>query len=74
MPSMVNLIIGVYNLPTHVLGFSVLGLGLFAAPLVSTQFARIPRWPFHYLVSLGLAMINTSVLAWIFRFRSLDGA
>nr|GAT44622.1 predicted protein [Mycena chlorophos] len=43
------------------------GAGLFAAPLVSTQFARIHRWSFHYLVSLGLTLANLAVLAVIFR-------
>ncbi|CAA7269998.1 unnamed protein product [Cyclocybe aegerita] len=48
------------------------GLGLFISPLVSTQFAQIPRWSFHFLVSLGLALMSTTALLCIFKLRSLD--
>ncbi|TFK21819.1 MFS general substrate transporter [Coprinopsis marcescibilis] len=48
------------------------GLGAFAAPLVSTQFAQMPRWSFHYLVSLGLAISNTVLVCCVFRFRPQD--
>ncbi|KDR80388.1 hypothetical protein GALMADRAFT_1194926 [Galerina marginata CBS 339.88] len=48
------------------------GLGLFAAPLVSTQFAQQRRWSFHFLVSLGMAVINTTLQILVFRFKSLD--
>ncbi|PPQ86680.1 LOW QUALITY PROTEIN: hypothetical protein CVT25_006755 [Psilocybe cyanescens] len=48
------------------------GLGAFAAPLVATQFAHLPRWSFHFLVSLGLSVINTIVLVTVFRFRRQD--
>ncbi|KAJ7050402.1 MFS general substrate transporter [Mycena amicta] len=43
------------------------GAGLFAAPLVSTQFARIPHWSFHYLVSLGITLFNLVIFATVFR-------
>ncbi|KAF7307444.1 SER THR protein phosphatase family protein [Mycena indigotica] len=46
------------------------GAGLFAAPLVSTQFAQIHRWSFHYLVSLGITLSNLIILALVFRGRS----
>lgn len=49
------------------------GLGAFCAPLVSTQFAQLPRWSFHYLVSLGLSLINTVLLVSVFRLRRQDG-
>lgn len=45
------------------------GVGAFAAPLVATQFAQMERWSFHYLTSLGLAVINTIILAVVFRFK-----
>ncbi|KAH9478785.1 Bypass of stop codon protein 6 [Psilocybe cubensis] len=45
------------------------GLGAFAAPLVATQFAHLPRWSFHFLVSLGLSVLNTICLVAIFRFK-----
>lgn len=48
------------------------GLGAFAAPLVSTQFAQMRRWSFHYLISLGLAVLNTIIMTLVFRFRRMD--
>ncbi|KAK7676661.1 hypothetical protein QCA50_020405 [Cerrena zonata] len=45
------------------------GLGAFAAPLVSTQFAQITHWSYHYLVSLGLSVVNTMLLILVFRFK-----
>ncbi|KAF6765354.1 major facilitator superfamily domain-containing protein [Ephemerocybe angulata] len=45
------------------------GVGAFAAPLVSTKFAQMDRWSFHYLTSLGIAVINTIALAVVFRFK-----
>ena len=49
------------------------GLGLFIAPFVSTQFAQIPRWSFHFLVSLGLSLSNVALQLAVFRLGSLDG-
>ncbi|KAF9034189.1 MFS general substrate transporter [Hymenopellis radicata] len=48
------------------------GAGAFASPLVATQFATMEHWSFHYLVSLGLALINTAMLGFIFKWRDLD--
>ncbi|TFK38015.1 major facilitator superfamily domain-containing protein [Crucibulum laeve] len=48
------------------------GLGAFAAPLVATQFSQLRHWSFHYLVSLGIAISNTIILAMVFRFKSQD--
>ncbi|KAG9086155.1 hypothetical protein FS749_003877 [Ceratobasidium sp. UAMH 11750] len=48
------------------------GAGAFVAPLVATQFAQLPRWSFHYLTSLGLAIINAISLLVVFRLRSQD--
>jgi fucose permease len=36
---------------------AVYGIGALVCPLVATQFAQIPRWHFHYLCSLGLAVM-----------------
>jgi hypothetical protein len=47
------------------------GAGACVAPLIATQFAVMPRWSFYYLVSLGLAVTNTSLLSYVFRFRRL---
>ncbi|KAF8966644.1 major facilitator superfamily domain-containing protein [Flammula alnicola] len=52
---------------------SAYGFGLLIAPFVSTQFAQLPRWSFHFLVSLGLSLSNTAVQISIFKFKSLDG-
>ncbi|CAA7269995.1 unnamed protein product [Cyclocybe aegerita] len=48
------------------------GCGAFAAPLVSTQFAQLPRWSFHFLASLGLAISNTILLVLVFKLKSQD--
>ncbi|KAG9126757.1 hypothetical protein FRC07_002092 [Ceratobasidium sp. 392] len=45
------------------------GVGAFLAPLVATQFSQLPRWSFHYLTSLALALINTGVLFATFRLK-----
>ncbi|CAG7850109.1 SubName: Full=Uncharacterized protein {ECO:0000313/EMBL:CCA72001.1} [Serendipita indica DSM 11827] len=46
-------------------------VGAFAAPLVATQFAQLRRWSFHYLVSLGIAVSNTMILALTVKNKSL---
>jgi hypothetical protein len=43
------------------------------SPLVATQFAQLPRWSFHYLCSVGVALINTIGLIAVFRFKTQDG-
>jgi hypothetical protein len=50
------------------------GAGALASPLVATQFAQLPRWSFHYLVSLVIASSNTAFLIAIFRFKNQEGA
>ncbi|CUA66761.1 hypothetical protein RSOLAG22IIIB_00208 [Rhizoctonia solani] len=45
------------------------GAGAFISPLVATQFAQLPRWSFHYLSSLGVAVVNATALLVVFRFR-----
>ena len=50
------------------------GAGALSSPLVATQFSQMPRWSFHYLVSLGLAVINVCMITAVFRFRTLEGA
>lgn len=44
------------------------------SPLVATQFAHLPRWLFHYLTSLGLALSNMALLAVVLRLKRQDGA
>lgn len=51
---------------------AVYGAGALCSPLVATQFAYLPRWSFHYLVSLGLAVLNTVFLYAVFKLRTQD--
>ncbi|KAJ7189055.1 major facilitator superfamily domain-containing protein [Mycena filopes] len=48
------------------------GAGALVAPLVSTQFAQLPHWSFHYLISVGLMALNTLLLGLVFRGKSQD--
>ncbi|KDR80389.1 hypothetical protein GALMADRAFT_223273 [Galerina marginata CBS 339.88] len=48
------------------------GLGAFASPLVATQFAQHPRWSFHFLASLGIAVSNTIILIAVFKLKGQD--
>ncbi|KAF8162489.1 major facilitator superfamily domain-containing protein [Mycena galopus ATCC 62051] len=48
------------------------GAGIFAAPLVSTQFAQLEHWSFHYLVSLGFTLSNMLILFLVFRGKTQD--
>ncbi|KAI0947983.1 hypothetical protein AcW1_009604 [Taiwanofungus camphoratus] len=48
------------------------GLGAFAAPLVATYFSTNRHWSFQYLISASIAVINTIILAAVFRFRNQD--
>ena len=50
------------------------GAGALSSPLVATQFSQMTRWSFHYLVSLGLSIINTAALVSVFKFRTQEGA
>ncbi|KAF8191728.1 MFS general substrate transporter [Pholiota molesta] len=51
---------------------SAYGFGLLIAPFVSTQFAQQRHWSFHFLVSLGMSLINVTSQFAMFRFKSLD--
>ncbi|KAI4527975.1 MFS general substrate transporter, partial [Schizophyllum commune Loenen D] len=48
------------------------GLGALLAPLVSTQFAQMHRWSFHYLTSMGVALANMAISAAVFQFENQD--
>ncbi|KAI0356000.1 MFS general substrate transporter [Trametes cingulata] len=50
----------------------VYGLGAMGSPLISTQFARLPRWSFVYLVHVGLLVITVVMQIVTFRFRCLE--
>ena len=50
------------------------GLGAVCSPLAATQFAQMAkRWSFHFLISLGLAIVNTIILFVVFRLKKSDG-
>ncbi|EMD35606.1 hypothetical protein CERSUDRAFT_85549 [Gelatoporia subvermispora B] len=51
---------------------AVYGLGALSSPLVATQFSQRPRWSFHYLTSLGVALLDTISLIVVFRGKDLD--
>ncbi|KAG9041350.1 hypothetical protein FS837_012378 [Tulasnella sp. UAMH 9824] len=48
------------------------GLGAFAAPLVSTQFSQQEQWSFHYLISMGIALVSLAMTVGVFRFKRQD--
>ncbi|KAF8161508.1 MFS general substrate transporter [Crassisporium funariophilum] len=48
------------------------GFGALISPLSATQFAALPHWSFHYLISLMLAFSNTLLLASVFKFARQD--
>ena len=50
-----------------------LGVGALVSPLVATQFAQLPHWSFHYLTSLGIAIINVVFLTSVFKLMTQDG-
>ena len=50
-----------------------LGAGALSSPLVATQFAQLPHWSFHFLCSLGVALINTVWLIAVFGLKTQDG-
>ncbi|EJF64656.1 MFS general substrate transporter [Dichomitus squalens LYAD-421 SS1] len=51
---------------------AVYGVGAMCAPLVSTQFASLPRWHLVYLIHIGLVVTNGIVQAFTFKFKSTD--
>jgi hypothetical protein len=55
------------------LGHSLFGAGALVAPLISTQFAQLPRWwSFHYLVLLGVALGDFAQMVGVFRGRGFE--
>ena len=49
------------------------GFGALVSPLVATQFASIPRWSFHFLVSLGISLLNLVSLTVVFEMKDMKG-
>lgn len=48
------------------------GIGAFAAPLAATYFSTAPHWTYHYIISLGIAVTNSIILAIVFKGRTQD--
>lgn len=69
----------VATLPTNANGkmsiiHGIYGAGAFCSPLVATQFASMKEhWSFHFLTSLGVAMINLAVLLWVSKLKTQEG-
>ncbi|KAG9317097.1 hypothetical protein JVU11DRAFT_1284 [Chiua virens] len=51
------------------MGLLMSGAGALSSPLVATQFSQLKHWSFHYLISLGLALLNTGTLLFVFRLK-----
>ncbi|KAL0573637.1 hypothetical protein V5O48_008309 [Marasmius crinis-equi] len=52
---------------------SFFGLGAFIVPLVVTRFVQLQwHWSFFFLISLGFAVINTTLLAAVFKLQPRD--
>jgi len=50
-----------------------LGLGALSSPFAATQFAQMRHWSFHYLISLGIGVLNLVSLSVVFGFKTKDG-
>ncbi|KAF8637248.1 hypothetical protein AX17_002959 [Amanita inopinata Kibby_2008] len=48
------------------------GVGALCSPLVATQFSQLRHWSFHYLVSLGIALINLVVVLSVYKLKPED--
>ncbi|TDL22801.1 MFS general substrate transporter [Rickenella mellea] len=51
---------------------AIYGFGALCSPFLATQFDRMPRWSFHYIVTCGLSLVNTISLAAVFKGRSQE--
>ncbi|KAG8892984.1 hypothetical protein FRC01_013838, partial [Tulasnella sp. 417] len=45
------------------------GVGAFVCPFVATQFAQQKHWSFHFLCSMGVAILNVALLLYVFRLK-----
>ncbi|PFH48033.1 hypothetical protein AMATHDRAFT_81964 [Amanita thiersii Skay4041] len=45
------------------------GLGALVSPLISTQFAQLKHWSYHYFISFALSLLNTTLLILIFKLQ-----
>ncbi|KAK0480368.1 MFS general substrate transporter [Armillaria novae-zelandiae] len=49
------------------------GLGAFVSPLVATHFSYEHHWSYYFIISTGIAVSNSVVLAFVFRFKTQEG-
>ncbi|KAK0184619.1 MFS general substrate transporter [Armillaria mellea] len=49
------------------------GVGAFVSPLVATHFSHERHWSYHFIMSAGIAVSNSVVLALVFRFKAQEG-
>jgi MFS family permease len=49
------------------------GLGAFLSPFAATYFSGTRHWNYLYIISIGLALINTLILGLVFRGRQQEG-
>lgn len=63
-----NAILSMMHNPTA-MGFAhaSYGAGALVAPLISTQFAKRPRWSLHYSVLLGVALLDLVACTFVFK-------
>lgn len=54
-------------------GAGCYGTGALIGPLVSTQFAQIPKWNYHFVVTLGVAVVNLVFILAVIRFKNQKG-
>ena len=52
---------------------SAYGLGAFLAPLVATQFSKLEKWSYFYIITLGLNCANAALIVAVFRLRTYNG-
>ncbi|KIP01300.1 hypothetical protein PHLGIDRAFT_367247 [Phlebiopsis gigantea 11061_1 CR5-6] len=48
------------------------GAGALCAPLAATRFSTMPHWSYHFLIALGLAVLNTVSLVLAFRLKTQE--
>ncbi|PBL00129.1 MFS general substrate transporter [Armillaria gallica] len=48
------------------------GVGAFISPLVATHFSYERHWSYHFIISTGIAVSNSVVLALVFRFKTQE--
>ncbi|SJL13468.1 uncharacterized protein ARMOST_16912 [Armillaria ostoyae] len=48
------------------------GVGAFVSPLVATHFSNERHWSYHFIISAGIAVSNSVVLALVFRFKTQE--